>query len=365
MALSSDLIFSIFSTCLCATLILFRCVYRAVSRCHIHKTCHRHWRNDDTIMAFALLPLIGRSATILSAFVLNPPQSTAPVSVEEANAVGLTVAQLNADRELARKLLIPGRICYALFLWCLKLCLLAFYSRFINTLDWGKRAATISWWFIVVTFVGVVIATVSECRPLHLFVHPRSWGHQKLTNVFNSAWDLAPPGKLPTCAKAMANLLTMAITNILTDLVLIALPFPMLRNVRLQKKDKLQLYLLFGIGTIVVIITLLRLPLILTQSLSQRTRSLWASIEILCACIVANAAFFFTLSRDIQRRHTSHSQGSNIPPPEPVLYLRRISTSSATGEVHFSSSKASSNGEDRVTALDDLYNDETRIIGRQ
>ena len=129
--------------------------------------------------------------------------------------------------------------------------------------------------------------------------------------------------------------------------------------------SKIQLCLLFSIGTVVVLITILRLPLILTQSLSQRSRSLWASIEILCACIVANAAFFFTLSRDIQRRHTSHSQGSNIAPAEPVLYLRRISTSSAAGGAHFSSSKASSNGEDRVTALDDLYNDETRIIGRQ
>ncbi|KAI6778459.1 uncharacterized protein J7T54_005365 [Emericellopsis cladophorae] len=324
MALSSDLIFSIIATCLCGTLILFRCVYRAIWRCHIHKTCHRHWRSDDTIMAFALLPLIGRSATILSAYVLNPLQSMSPVSVEEANAVSLTAAQLTANRVLARKLLIPGRICYALFLWCLKLCLLVFYSRFINTLDWGKRAATITW----------------------------------------CAWELAPPETLPTCAKAMANLLTMAITNILTDLVLIALPFPMLRNVRLQKKDKIQLSLLFSIGTIVVLITILRLPLILTQSLSQRSRSLWASIEILCACIVANAAFFFTLSRDIQRRHTSHSQGSNIVPAEPVLYLRRISTSSAVGGAHFSSSKASSKGEDRVTALDDMYNDETRIIGR-
>ena len=114
MALSSDLIFSIIATCLCAVLILCRCIYRAVFRCHTHKTCHRHWRIDDTIMAFALLPLIGRSATILTAHVLDPAQSTAPASVDEARAMGMTVANLNTDRTLARKLLIPGRVCYAL-----------------------------------------------------------------------------------------------------------------------------------------------------------------------------------------------------------------------------------------------------------
>lgn len=170
MALSSDLIFHIVATALCAALILFRCAYRALVRCHVHKTCHRHWRRDDTIMAFALLPLIGRAVTILYSYVLDPAQSMSPVSVQEAIAAGLSVEDMTARRVLARKLLIPGRICYALFLWCLKLCLLAFYASFINTLDWGRRANNITWWLIVATFVAVVVATVAECRPLHLLV---------------------------------------------------------------------------------------------------------------------------------------------------------------------------------------------------
>jgi hypothetical protein len=101
----------------------------------------------------------------------------------------------------------------------------------------------------------------------------------------------------------------MASFNIITDLALIILPFPMLRNIRLDRKAKIQLMILFGIGIIVVVITILRVPLILISSVSQRSRSMWASIEMLCACIVANTAFFYTVVKDLQGRH-SHSQNA-------------------------------------------------------
>lgn len=53
-------------------------------------------------------------------------------------------------------------------LWVLKLCLLSFYSRFIGPISWGKRAIDVLWWFVVITFVAIVAATLAECRPLHL-----------------------------------------------------------------------------------------------------------------------------------------------------------------------------------------------------
>lgn len=53
-------------------------------------------------------------------------------------------------------------------LWSLKLCLLNFYSRFVDVFHWGKVATTALWWFIVVTFFIVLIPTLAECRPLSL-----------------------------------------------------------------------------------------------------------------------------------------------------------------------------------------------------
>lgn len=313
MTLSGDVGFDIASAIICGALIISRCVYRLLFRCKVHPTCHRRWRVDDAYMALALLPLIGRTATIVMSFVLNPSHSTSPVTEAEAAEAGLSVEDMTADRVLSRKLLIPGRISYALFLWILKLCLLTFYTRFVGPLSWGRAVIRTLWWVILATFIAVVAATLTECRPLSL------------------AWQLALPEDRDKCSRGLANLLTMASFNILTDLALIVLPFPMLRHIRLDRKAKIQLSIIFGIGTLVVVITILRIPLILIASVSQRSRSMWASIEILCACIVANTAFFYTVVKDLQGRH-SHSQTASSGAHPGNFYLQSLpSTTGADG----------------------------------
>jgi hypothetical protein len=112
------------------------------------------------------------------------------------------------------------------------------------------------------------------------------------------------------CNRAVGNLILMAVCNIILNVALIILPFPMLRHLRLDLKEKLQLGFLFSVGAVLVAITVLRLPLILNQSVSQRSRSMWASIEILCACIVANTPFFYALVKDLQRQHDDRPERS-------------------------------------------------------
>jgi hypothetical protein len=291
MGLLPDVSFDIASAVICGVLIVCRCLYRLLFPCKLHPTCHRRWRVDDAYMALALIPLIVRTVTIVTSFILNPDHAGSPPTAEEAAASGLSVSQLASHWVVSRKLLIPSRLSYALFLWLLKLCLLTFYSRFVEPLSWGHTVIRTLWWLILATYASVLIATLTECRPLY------------------HAWELTPPGESHECARGLANLLTMASFNIITDLALIILPFPMLRNIRLDRKAKIQLMILFGIGIIVVVITILRVPLILISSVSQRSRSMWASIEMLCACIVANTAFFYTVVKDLQGRH-SHSQNA-------------------------------------------------------
>ena len=50
----------------------------------------------------------------------------------------------------------------------LKLCLLTFYTRFVGPLSWGRIAIRTLWWLIIVSFDGIVIATLTECQPLSL-----------------------------------------------------------------------------------------------------------------------------------------------------------------------------------------------------
>ena len=180
MASSSDAVLTLTSTSICALLIIARCIYRFTVRCNIHSTCHRRWRIDDFYMTVAILPLIGRALCILYSFLLNPNHTYEPGTSDA----------VNAERELSHKLLIPARIFYALLyesqsieggymlilgsLWCLKLGLLAFYSRFIDVFRWGKIVTDALWWFIIATFIAVFITILAECRPISLYVHPNS-----------------------------------------------------------------------------------------------------------------------------------------------------------------------------------------------
>lgn len=303
MALSATQNLDIATTAICTMLILIRCVYRILSRCKRHPFCHRTWHADDAYMALSLVPLAGRCICIILSFELNPSQTFEDATVEEAKARGISLEELQDYYVISHKLLIPSRIFYVLFLWCLKLCLLNFYSRFVDIYRWGKVANSALWWTIIITFFVTMIITLVECRPINLY------------------WD-PDPEDIHKCHRAMGNLVTMAVFNIITDIALIIFPFPILRHSTLTTKQKIQLSILFSIGTVVVAITILRLPLILLSSVSQASRSMWASIEILCACIVANAAFYFALVRDIQRGHDPRFSTSERTQND--LYMEQI-----------------------------------------
>ncbi|KDN67438.1 hypothetical protein CSUB01_06454 [Colletotrichum sublineola] len=288
-------------------------------------------------MAFALVPLISRTTCISLSFILNPTQTYGPALEKDAAARDLTVEKLAEYYVISKKLLIPARIFYALLyvadaradrivtrcgdsfdvrtrtLWSLKLCLLNFYSRFVDVFHWGKVATTILWWFIAITFLAILVPTLVECRPLYLM------------------WSPDPSGA-NTCHRALGNLITMAACNIITDIALIVFPFPILRHVKLDSKIKMQLIFLFSIAGLIVVITIMRLPMILNQAVSQRSRSMWASIEILCACIVANTAFYYALWKDYQRGHGSRVGGSSsYYVQQPDNYMQAIPSPDARG----------------------------------
>jgi hypothetical protein len=114
MGLSPDVSFDIASAVICGVLIACRCLYRLLFTCKLHPTCHRRWRVDDAYMALALIPLIVRTVTIVTSFILNPDHAGSPPTAEEAAASGLSVSQLASHWVVSRKLLIPSRLSYAL-----------------------------------------------------------------------------------------------------------------------------------------------------------------------------------------------------------------------------------------------------------
>lgn len=255
---SGRIIGVIVTSVICLVCIVTRTTYRIVYRCKIHVSCHRRWHVDDIWMGISFFPLLGRALCV---------------------AWSDTAARHPSTYETSMKLLLPARIFYALFLWCMKMCLLELYLRICKNLPMYRK---IGLWIrasLYMTFIIIVLLTLLECRPIKLM------------------WNGEPAGD--QCRRARLNLISMAVANIITDIALIVFPISFLRQAGLDFSKFIRLGILFALGSLIIITTLVRLPLILRDD-AQAIRSMWASIEIACASVVANAPFFQAVFIDMQ-----------------------------------------------------------------
>lgn len=134
-------------------------------------------------------------------------------------------------------------------------------------------------YFLLLTFIAVVIADLSECQP---------FGHY---------WQVVPdPGG--KCRQGYAQLLTMGTCDVITDFLLVIFPIPIIVRSKMGLKRKIQLVLLFAGSLLPAGTTLFRIPNIINRDGSQQYRSLLASIEILFATAVGNALILGSFVRD-------------------------------------------------------------------
>lgn len=129
------------------------------------------------------------------------------------------------------------------------------------------------------TFIAILISDLTECQP------------------FNHYWQVLPdPGG--HCRQGYVNLLTTGVCNVLTDLLLVLFPVPIIINSSMSLKRKIQLVLLFSLSLGVVAVSLYRVTHVIDHHGSQQLRSLLASIELLVATCVANALVLGSFVRD-------------------------------------------------------------------
>ncbi|MCJ1369066.1 hypothetical protein MMC20_000274 [Loxospora ochrophaea] len=132
-------------------------------------------------------------------------------------------------------------------------------------------------WGTNTSYVAVSVVTFSECRP------------------FSGYWTVLPdPG---VCCRAQLQLMTYGVLNIITDLMLIFLPLPLLLKIKLPFAQKFQLFFLFSLGFLIIGITIARLTENSEHSTSQADRVTYASAEILVAAFVVHAPTLYTLLR--------------------------------------------------------------------
>jgi hypothetical protein len=203
------------------------------------------------------------------------------VDLNGINGIAFSAGELQR-RSIGSRLVLLSRIFDAATLWTLKAATLEFFRRLkgITREKSSARAMMVMRGTLLVTFLAVVISTLAECQP------------------FTHYWQVSPdPGG--KCRQGYANLLTMAVCNILTDVLLVLYPIPIIVLSRIPTMRKAFLVGLFSLGLVTVIISIYRLPQIFLEDGYQGTRSMWASVEILVATLAANTLALASFVRDL------------------------------------------------------------------
>ncbi|EME78938.1 uncharacterized protein MYCFIDRAFT_60432 [Pseudocercospora fijiensis CIRAD86] len=159
-----------------------------------------------------------------------------------------------------------------------KIAILLTYLRFFSDIKFRKIV------FMVIglnllALIAFVFALLFQCTPVEY-----SWFR----------WDGKHKG---TCMEFDHIAWPAAAINILLDLLVIGLPFPQLWKMKMNKRKKLQVMIMFGTGLVITILSILRLQSLVAYTDHNNftwvyvTTGAWSKLElnasILCACMPA------------------------------------------------------------------------------
>lgn len=161
----------------------------------------------------------------------------------------------------------------------LKFSILFFYRRLTaNGRLTANHFLTILFWFCSLTYGTLMVTISSTCRP------------------YSSNWQIRPlPG--PECIFRAQNFIALAVLNIVTDFAILAIPIPILRQLRISWWRKLAVTLLLCGGLFVITAAIIRAALTLGSSPSVITINLWGSRETVVALVAVSAPVLSPLFR--------------------------------------------------------------------
>ncbi|KAK3714273.1 hypothetical protein LTR37_007859 [Vermiconidia calcicola] len=240
---------------------------------------------EDWIMMLSLVPLLIRMG-LIHVVLLYGTNNVETVGIE------YTAIELS-HRSTGARLVLAARIFYAMFIWVSKYTISEFLKR-ITIRIWRRsyeRTLQGIRVFLIATFFAVVIATLCECQP------------------FDHYWQVVPDPS-PHCRQGYGNLITMGACDIITDILLIAFPIPIILQSGQTWKRKLQLTSLFSLSIILILVTAFRIPMIVDHRGRQQYRTVWASAEILTSTVVSNAVIIGSFLRDKGTKRNKYRSAS-------------------------------------------------------
>ncbi|KAL2802821.1 hypothetical protein BJX63DRAFT_413792 [Aspergillus granulosus] len=193
--------------------------------------------------------------------------------------------------ETGSKLVLVGWFGYLTALWSLKASMLFFYDRVTHGLFEQKivRGCAI---YCAASYFAVIMALFLHCRPFH------------------KTWQVYPdPGR--ECSAGYTLYPVVLAFNVVSDIVLVGVPIPMLRKLQANFVQKLVIGVLLCSGIFIVIAAFLRCMLAMSSIDQINIAAIWAVRETFVAIIVVNAPALKPLFRLSTWRSPFRRNGSS------------------------------------------------------
>lgn len=247
---------------------------------------------DDVLMLVAMV-----SYTVLTVAMNIVSKSSSNLLPPDTNVATLTPQDIK-DRVYGSKMVLVVEQMQCITIWLVKACLLLMYNRLTMSLK-QNFAVKIVAGYAALTFVVMEILYFGVwCRP------------------FTEYWAV-PPDNVQ-CSAATNHLITNAVFNISSDLMIILIPMPIFIQSTLTLKRKLILIGVFAVGTFTIISAILNKYYSFTSPFGLDW-TFWYIRESSTALITANLPLTWTLLQRVFRLGSFKERyGSSRTPSRPI-----------------------------------------------
>lgn len=158
---------------------------------------------------------------------------------------------------------------YIVFIWSLKFTMLFFYKRIVNGL-WVEKFIMPVMALVAASFVAIMVVHFASCRP------------------YTRMWQIYPDQGANCMPLAEIYLIPALVLNIVTDILILAIPAPVIFPVKTTVWRKISLVVIFSAGLFIMTAAILRVDFVLVHD-NGKTAAIWSCREGFVAIIVGQA----------------------------------------------------------------------------
>ncbi|KAJ5356387.1 hypothetical protein N7517_010996 [Penicillium concentricum] len=229
-----------------------------------HQIAHKKWIPSDYFIIAAAIFAVGLQSISITGVI------QAGIGYDHVTTIAGEYGLEPITKLL--KLIIPLQFLWVLSLSCTKVSILLLYLR-IFPVTWVVRISWTTIGVIIAWTIGTILAGCLICRPF----------------AFN--WDQTIPGG--SCGDQVTSFTVTGVINLVTDVVVLVTPMPLLYNLQMASYKKVTFITIFGLGAVTCIISILRISILSTMDFTDITYSIpraniFSGLEPCLAVILAS-----------------------------------------------------------------------------